>query len=235
MKLTRSSLRQLIKEVYVQTYRRYEGASQLAPAFEKAPAVLGKESLEAFMLKSFTDHWIKMQNLYRSKGMNYVNDATFRAARADTLRFIHDNLATHGLSADAPPGEKPTHRLVDRTKRSQLIFTKKDYRDDYEYATPYEDPKTGEKYHVNKEGYPYNPDPRMLPMQSFERVVKTSQDDIQNHLKDIAVYDSSPNAEALDDYVNSVVDQSKKNFEDKTGPIMSADIDNDYDVTQDLD
>ena len=42
MKITREKLRSLIKEVYVQTYRRYEGSSQLAPAFEKVPAVLGK-------------------------------------------------------------------------------------------------------------------------------------------------------------------------------------------------
>tara|TARA_A100001515_G_scaffold145052_1_gene151599 strand:- start:4554 stop:5318 length:765 start_codon:yes stop_codon:yes gene_type:complete len=214
MKITRKQIRRLLSEVYVQTYKNFGGSLQ--PSFEKAPNSLSKDMLEKFMTSSFKKNLSKMSSHFKGKDQQYINDAAFRAARADTLNFIHDNLVARGLGADAPEGEKSTHQLVDRTTRSKLIFTKKDYRDDYSYAALSKDPQTGEEYYVDPDGLPYNPDPRLLPYQSFERVIKTSQDDIMNNLKDIATYDPSPNAEAIDDYVNQL---AKPDSDPKTDPV----------------
>ena len=46
--------------------------------------------------------------------------------------------------------------------------------------------------------------------QSFERVLKVPQDDILGLTKGVAMFDPSPNSQAIDDYVNRVIDDTKK-------------------------
>ena len=186
-----------LSESYVKVFKKYPGENYLTPGFEKAPPSLSKEVLENYMMKSYLEHEKNLQRRNPSantgKALRDIQAAAFASARADVLSYVHTVLETNPvLKSDVMGGGN----LVDKTSRSQLVFTSKDYRDDYSYA--------------NVAKHPFNPDPRLLPMQSFERVLKVPQDDILGLTKGVAMFDPSPNSQAIDDYVNRVIDDTKK-------------------------
>ena len=196
MRIKTSKVRKLIKgiigEAYVHVFRKTGESNKLMPSFEQAPNNLSKKFLEQYMLKSYMEHERRLSKEQPGKALNELQADSFKFARADVLQYIYSILSTGQLKSDAPGHELPGDQLVDRTQRSQLVFTTNDYRDDYEFADTAE--------------HPYNPDPRLLPNQSFEKVVKTSQEDLLSITKGAATFDPSPNAKAIDDYVNSIVE-----------------------------
>ena len=210
MKITRKKLRKLIKEVYVQLYKQ-NPQGQMLPAFEKVPANLSKQFLERYMLQSYKQYHSELSaaNPHVTGGirLSKLQAKAFFFARADLLRYVHDILAINPkLRSDAPGSEM----LRDKTRRSHLVFTTNDYEENYDQI-----------------------DPRLLPKQSLERVIKTSQDDILGITKGVAMFDPSQNAAALDDYVNSIVDYEIESKE-QTNPSMRNNIKSIDDPTEDI-